>query len=91
MKQVMKPVTKREYVPLLCLSAVVGLSLLMTGCGSKQSSGTPPTQAERQQQVQEIVNDPHVPQSIKDHLQAQGKQPPPGAQSAPGSGQSATR
>ncbi len=75
----MKIVQKRTPARLLCLWGAL-CPLLVTGaCRLAPDTGVPPSPA---QHLQEIMNNPHIPQSIKDaaQRQAQAQQPPAGAQ-----------
>lgn len=49
----------------------IGLALFATGCSDNGGSGAPPTKAQVQQQVYQTMNDPHVPDAVKQHLRDQ--------------------
>ena len=53
------------------LGVLFCLPLLAAGCSASSGGGQPPTEAQLQQQNRTILNDPHVPDSIKQHLQDQ--------------------
>jgi hypothetical protein len=67
---------------ILCLCGALGLSLGVGACRPNSGAGVPPPPSQR---VQEIKNNPHIPQSIKEaaERQARGMQPAPGAQVRP--------
>jgi len=53
------------------LCVALGLPLWVAGCAGSNGGGQPPTRTQLQQQSNTIMNDPHVPDSIKQHLSAQ--------------------
>ena len=50
------------------LGIALGLLLLTAGCDDRSGGGQPPTQSQLQQEKLSIMADPHVPDSIKQHL-----------------------
>jgi hypothetical protein len=55
----------------LRLYIALGLLLSAAGCADRSGEGRPPTQVQLQQQNSTIMNDPHVPDSVKQHLTEQ--------------------
>jgi len=53
----------------LCIA--ICLPLLAAGCAGRGSEGQPPAPAQIQEQNRTLMNDPHVPDSIKQHLKEQ--------------------
>ncbi|HZT43951.1 MAG TPA: hypothetical protein VFA07_17425 [Chthonomonadaceae bacterium] len=61
----------RLRLRVLCLGGALGLPILMAGCAGSTGGVAPPTPAQRQQQVNTLLNDPHVPDSVKQHMKDQ--------------------
>ncbi len=79
----------RSGLRLLSLCGLLGLACLLLACGKTDDPGTPPSPS---QHLQEILNNPHVPQSIKDAAQKQAQgQMTSGAQKAPAGSATAGR
>lgn len=68
MKSVRTPVS---LLRVLCLCGALGLPILMAGCAGSTGGAPPPTKAQEQQRVNALLNDPHVPDSVKQHLKDQ--------------------
>jgi hypothetical protein len=68
MKSLRTSVPRRR---ILCLCGALGLPLLMAGCAGNTGGVAPPTRAQEQQRVNTLLNDPHVPDSVKQHLKDQ--------------------
>ncbi len=65
----MKPHRANCFCLRLCI--VIMLPFLSAGCAGRSGEGNPPTPAQQQQQSSTIMNDPHVPDSIKQHYKDQ--------------------
>jgi hypothetical protein len=65
---IMRSTTKSRCARLL-VCGLACAALTQTGCTGGSGSAAPPTDAQRQQTVRDLLNDPHVPDSVKQHIQ----------------------
>jgi hypothetical protein len=62
-----------KWLGSLGLCGALALLLLTAGCSSSDSAAAPPTPAQEQQRINALMDDPHVPDAVKQHLKDQAQ------------------